>query len=145
MAPCNIFSCAKLMTKSSPQGAWGSKNQERHKRQKCRTHTELGEIFNEINSVKDFYGLWQRVIKDPDKVCLLNWSHYKLSAGLWKNSNILMSWLLRNLRHIFLTTFFFKSIFTWVYLNTIKSMYPKQNSSLHILFCFVYEFFLFLK
>lgn len=79
MAPCNIFSCAKLMTKSLPQGAWGSKNKDRHKRQKCQTHTELGEIFNEINSVKDLYG---RGIKDPYKVCLLGCSHYKLSAGL---------------------------------------------------------------
>lgn len=82
-----------------------------------------------------------RVIKDPYKVCLLNCSHYKLSAGLWKNSNILVSWLLWNLRHIFLTMFF-KTIFIWVYLNTIKSMYPKLNSLslLHLFFFFLFCF-----
>lgn len=57
MAPCNIFSCAKLMTKSLPQGAWGPKNKVWHKKQKCRAHTELGEILSEMNSVKDF-SLW---------------------------------------------------------------------------------------
>lgn len=60
MAPCNIFSCAKLMTTPLPQGGWGSKNKEGQK-DKNAEHTLSWEIFfRDRNSAKDFYGLWQQ-------------------------------------------------------------------------------------
>lgn len=74
MAPCNIFSCTKLMTKSLPQGAWGLKPKNGTK-YKYAENTEFRENFQR----NSFIGIFLQ-FETKDKVTV----HIKLTFRFFK-------------------------------------------------------------
>lgn len=126
MAPCNIFSCAKLMTKSLPQGAWGSKNKEWQKRQKCRTPWVGGNF--QWNKFSEGF-LWF-VAKEELKIhiaCL--WTALTTSYALaWERTPTFESLDFSGISDLYFYNCIFFYILYMIYLNTIKSVYPKLNS-----------------
>lgn len=74
MAPCNIFSCTKLMTKSLPQGAWCLKPKNGTK-YKYAENTEFRENFQR----NSFIGIFLQ-FEANDKIMI----HIKLTFRFFK-------------------------------------------------------------